>query len=443
MGKLKLFISHSSRLDDVDSQGLPKDFNWTLLEETCNGLKHLYGDRIEILVDQDEQGLYPSCDWNQRLNEWLAECHAAIILFSKRAINTSEWVKKEATILSWRTKIDNNFKLVPVFLSGQAEIDDMKKELWSVLGIDEIQSKRSAATSGDIVQSVRLALGEPDALVQDFPQTPFEKLASNISKILSQETTSETLGVIWEELPDHGFKPVWHPDESTKFATALTRYLIRDGETSLESFRLIIDKLKPNPEKEKALELLKAIRSLWVDAKAAALIPKSSQKDYLVVMNGMFLLWADEDLKTKFYTMERYIERAWPDTDRRKIIPITSTDPDEIRSEIRQACGMKHSPLSPEMVDQMICNDSDNIIIYLDVSEKSGGLPGARQISKLIKLKDSYSKLIIIFAAGESLPLETSEQILAITPELDIDVEAKQFFQEKQARINLESKYGN
>jgi len=70
MAALKLFISHSSRLDDVDAGGLPLQHNWDLLKATCDKLKAHYGDRIEILIDLD---LQTGDTWDRRLNEWLAE----------------------------------------------------------------------------------------------------------------------------------------------------------------------------------------------------------------------------------------------------------------------------------------------------------------------------------------------------------------------------------
>ncbi|MHC4222077.1 MAG: hypothetical protein ACYST9_06615, partial [Planctomycetota bacterium] len=79
MAGLKLFISHSSRLDDVPNKWTSLDCNWKLLEDTCTAIKHKYGDRVDVLVDRD--GLVPGEDWNHQLNLWLSECHVAIIIF--------------------------------------------------------------------------------------------------------------------------------------------------------------------------------------------------------------------------------------------------------------------------------------------------------------------------------------------------------------------------
>ena len=53
MEKLKLFISHSSRLDDVSHDYTSADHNWKLLQDTCNGIREKYGNRVDVLVDRD------------------------------------------------------------------------------------------------------------------------------------------------------------------------------------------------------------------------------------------------------------------------------------------------------------------------------------------------------------------------------------------------------
>ena len=49
MSALKLFVSHSSRLDDVEHKHPDQDHNWRLLGETCKAIKDTYGARVEVL----------------------------------------------------------------------------------------------------------------------------------------------------------------------------------------------------------------------------------------------------------------------------------------------------------------------------------------------------------------------------------------------------------
>lgn len=103
MGRQKrLFISHSSRDEGAKS----------FLKEVCQGLADS-NKGFNVLVDQE--GIPFGADWERYLNEWLAECDAAVILFSADSIQ-SWWVLKEATIVTWRRELNEQFTVVPVLI---------------------------------------------------------------------------------------------------------------------------------------------------------------------------------------------------------------------------------------------------------------------------------------------------------------------------------------
>lgn len=113
----KLFVSHSSEKDDRgELTPAARDF----LLQLCDGL----GAReagFRVLVDHGEaQGradrIPPGADWDRLLDEWMAECHAAVLLLDTRAL-ASPWVRKEAAILTWRWAADPDFLVIPVLLS--------------------------------------------------------------------------------------------------------------------------------------------------------------------------------------------------------------------------------------------------------------------------------------------------------------------------------------
>jgi len=110
---LRLFVSHSSK----------NDASLGLLSKICNKLQN-HDNGCHVLVDKS--GLYPSVDWEQRLDEWLAECHAAVILVTEAALE-SWWVLKEATILKWRWGLDPNFKHLFIVL-----LDGLKQTVFSL-----------------------------------------------------------------------------------------------------------------------------------------------------------------------------------------------------------------------------------------------------------------------------------------------------------------------
>ena len=327
MTAFKLFISHSSRLDEEseDSNNPDKNPNLKLLLDVIKDIKQEYGDAIEVLVDKDKQAIPAGHDWEKRLNEWLAECHAAIILFSKRAIDNSNWVKKEAAILSWRKEIEPDFMLIPICIKGQSTPEDLEAGIFATLRIAKNQAIRHAEDSSHILNEIKQALGNKNDLEKSLKPTPFNELEGVIGELLIRNASSETLEGVWQKLNDHD-KPDWHPDSKVKFANALTRYLLRDSVKCFSHFQMVLDKIRPKVQEEDARQVLECIRSLWVDAKAAGCIPYAKSHKNFLAMNGR---------EFAGYTCKRYSERAWPLTNFYTLVPTTQSEETELIEEIR------------------------------------------------------------------------------------------------------------
>lgn len=96
----------------------------------------LEGMGLDPLVDED---LIAGDAWRAKLHLWLGCCEGAIILFSRDALERSEWVKKEATILSWRKSLHPGLLLVPVRLGDVSE-DELTRGYFASLELGEIQA---------------------------------------------------------------------------------------------------------------------------------------------------------------------------------------------------------------------------------------------------------------------------------------------------------------
>jgi len=438
MSKLKLFISHSSRLDDIEHPHDDDQRNWELLQETRTAIKNRYGHRVEVLVDK--YNLTPGEDWDRELNLWMAECHMAIILFSKRAIEKSNWVAKEASILSWRRSLSSEFKLIPALLDGEVTPEDLQKDFFGVLKIDVPQCIRKVSSAQDVINGI-------DSTIQDLesnhPQTPLEELQAGIAKILEQEPTTNSLS---EALNELGINEVIgaSPDPRKRYADLLARHLINGAEKCFNHFQIGIDKLQPKPLRERANSIYKSIRALWVECSAAGAISNAREHKNPLLLNGLYLSHPgpipDDEGNTKFYTLERYIERSCPTSDLYRIVSAETTlDLEQLQDEIRnQFLSRVYPPtISNQELDNFINNDPNTIILLIRSTTDPSSLPDNRLLPDLRDLHSVYQKLIIVIGVVE--PRNTAPKpIKVIRPTLKPERENKAYLGEMSAHDFLQ-----
>lgn len=460
MTALKLFVSHSSRLDDVEHKHTREDRNWRLLDDTCQAIRLRYGNRVEVLVDKD--GLLPGDDWNHQLNLWLAECHVAIILFSRRAIEKSDWVAKEAAILSWRAELDKDFTLIPVMLDGQSTPADLAKEFFGTLKIDQRQCIRQAQTANDILAGIVQKLGEPADLAGEYPQTPLESLQGGIAKLLSEGTTTASLQ---EALRAVGCAAA-HGGETDprRYADLLARQFLRTGpevasacsSACFRTFKDGLSALRPAPTQERARELFKYIRPLWVEPGDAGSLRCAQGRKIPLALNGHLIGWCDDELKTRCYTLERFIERAWPGSGSDRFLPVPLPEArsvSEVQQEIRRrflgAGDLPPGPNPDEFLDRAVNRDGRTIVLVILAAIDKGGLPDPAFLKDLAGLFEIYDQLILVFDIGADRPMLPGP-IKDAQPRLEdpnalrafLTCEYDAFYDERTTKTYLDQKYG-
>ena len=104
-----IFISHSSREDEAARAIRGR------LCQVLAGEPHSH----QILLD--EEGIRAGNLWRPKLYRWLAECAGAVLLLTEQAL-TSDWVRKEATILLWRHALGSRVIVIPLLI-GVSEQD--------------------------------------------------------------------------------------------------------------------------------------------------------------------------------------------------------------------------------------------------------------------------------------------------------------------------------
>jgi len=394
----KLFVSHSSRTPE----------NLALLQSVCSGLKQ---KGFEVLVDRDGQ-LYPGVDWDLRINEWMAECHAAVILFSTAALRESDWVRKEAAVLSWRRELQTDFTLIPVLLEGITP-EQLDEGLYGVLRIRKDQCIREAGDAQQIIREVAFGLGP----AQGRPATPFERLEAVLNGILESKASPETLEDAWGALSDN-HKPAWQPNSARRFAAALTRFVLRDRQHALEHLQTALDRIRPRIPKEAAEELLKYLACLWVEAEAAGGISAAAYRGGMVGLNGNYL---------PDFTAKRYCERAWPLTDKWQFIPVDvsqRTFP-AICDVIRESFRPKGRSVPDAAIDRRIKQCKTPVLVLIPSASDQTQLPDEALLGKL---RNSYPNFIFMIGTGERIPDWIPGVIQVLTPTLDTQLEEDQLF---------------
>lgn len=442
MSALKLFISHSSRLDDVKHKYTSKDRNWNLLNNTVKAIRKSYGDRLDILVDKD--GLIPGDKWEHKLNLWLAECHVAIILFSERAVEKSDWVKKEAAILSWRAELDPNFLLIPVLLDGETTPENLAEDFFGTLKIDANQCVRGAKTAASIVAALAKTL-KPQSLPSPYP-TPLEIIRTSIAEMLGG-TVSEaalqaaSLALSCDVDPDGRVN-------RNRYSEALARKFfetpLEDTTACFPTFQQGVAPLTHSLANRQAYGLYRHIRSLWVDPRAASCLPLVLQHKSLLGLAGNFATKNCDVLKCKSYTIERHVERAWLGLTPLVRVPMKDVDDvAEARVEIRRCIfgGDAQQPDDEAFLDRLINTKEPRIIIL-----EANAIPGSRAIQEYKRLIADYKRLIVIFAISPvdmTAQLPLSSDIKQVEPSLNPDQEKVAYWLERAAYSFLNEQYRN
>jgi len=448
MAALRIFISHSARPRASEAADAQAQANWRLLQDTREVLAAQHGDAIEILVD--DQDLQPSDCWEQCLDEWLYDCHAAIVLLSRRAVGESNWVRKEATILSWRAAVEPEFALFPVLLDGLTPADLEQDDYFRMLGISRWQFVQAAACAQDILAGVKPRL---DALValKRTSLTPFGRLVTAVEMVLAKEVDEDTLRALWINNHLSDTPPRFTgPDRARCFARGLALYLFSEGEKALERFRDILDALMPRPPRERAEEMFKYIRALWVDIGAAGVIANAKSHGKCLAMNGKLVGMRDEKLKVDRFALDRYLERAWPATDQIDVIQLAfAMDEAEIWQKVRAGFWTGDGIPPEDFIEDRLRNRKEPVIVLLPTL--SGLTPDPLLLLALERRAKKCKSLIFVVDIGEQRPGSLPSDLSPVLPDLSEDAkwerylktEWTQYADELDAVGLINNKYGS
>ncbi|HEX8704520.1 MAG TPA: toll/interleukin-1 receptor domain-containing protein, partial [Myxococcaceae bacterium] len=273
-------ISHSTKPD------APRD------KEYLDTLAAALTPEFDVLLDRTR--LKGGEEWPRELDGYMAECHAAVILLSRNALE-SAWVNKEVAILNWRRSLEPGFLLLPVVMEGVSPQEVREHRRFAAMELRRWQfvPQGSPAEVADrVLERCRSHAPRPNS-------TPLERLVVNLTGMLEDAKQAQLLaaardlGIEVSEGKRRGHEEI---------ANQLARRLASAG---LEELHPLVRALAPVIGEAQTRRLIKYVKSLWVNAEAAGKIPPVAEnldQRRAIGLNG-----------TKLYkfTADNYLDRAY------------------------------------------------------------------------------------------------------------------------------------
>jgi hypothetical protein len=404
---IRVFISHSSGGDPA----------------LVNALRaELEGLGYVVLLDQ--QDITTGSRWRERIHAFLADCHASVILFSRRALEESSWVFKEATVLAWRAALDPSFQLVPILLPGVTAAD-FQASRFGPLALSEIQHQ-AAADAAAIAAIVHGVVGTPAPF-----STPLDVLRVKIADQLAAVGD----GILELACERHLGVARWTPgqDRRRTFADRLSRKILASEGNVLREALVVLDALGADAEvRERVVQVL---APLWVEPDAAGLIPRVAARrvagDSDLALHGNHLAE---------FTAEMYVGRAYPLSRLAKLVMVEDGDAGDFAGHVAErvrAFVRSRLPGSPRrddaFVDGLIRRSPDPFLVLLPrVPPDAGALQSLRGL---------WPNATFIIPADEPLPEDEPlyPGVRYLRPELSLEREQEAYDAYWDARFALSS----
>ncbi|MCB1743275.1 MAG: toll/interleukin-1 receptor domain-containing protein [Gammaproteobacteria bacterium] len=423
MPTCKIFISHSTKTEP----------NLRLLGELVDAIadrviEHA-GDRLSLRTVYDRADLVAGDAWYERISQWMAECHVAVILFSEAALFDSDWVRREAAVLTWRRELQKEFVLLPVLL-GEVRAEALEQGIYGVMRVAANQCIVCDGDAGALADAIVTALTarlEDFAACQAFKaeHASFEPIEGHVCDALAGELTPRQLDTGAERM---GGVPLnWPLDVARRDALRLSRELLKDPGRTLSRLGALAGEL-PALERDVSQRLFQHLRELlmsfWVPADTAARVHTARLGARVLVCNGRYLTEQTPDPELNGFTSHCLLSRAWPlARSWRKIVLARCDDLDSVHAEILShfsACRRKRT-LEDKLAYVRDCGLQ--IVIVLPAAV----LPGQGGDHLLGELLRRYERALFLIDCGERLVQVEDDTLVSLDPPIDPHVEEAQY----------------
>jgi hypothetical protein len=371
----------------------------------------------------DDRHLVPGQDWPKQIHEFMAKCHAAVILLTANAVR-SDWVLKEATILAWRASIDESFR---VFLIHAADVTQamLEEERFKPLFLDNIQKIKydTPAVSGSLDLEGAARQIRDVITSRQVSETAFERLVGGLSDLFAK-VGNNTLLHVAEKMR---LEPcAWRPDRERRAQCVeeIARRIVCESLGQYAGIHELVDDLSATTPVETLKQILAIVAPTWVDVAAAGRLPLlATRPQRAAVINGT---------RVGEFTAEMYVRRAHPLSNKHRVIQAVggfAGDPaDHYTKEI---CGLVRKRENRTETDEAM-------ITYINARRQNlyvllpPPLPPSEALSKLL---DRFPRLSFILWSGEKLEHDVNRSDVDwLVPEVDLDREERELDSYRDAR---------
>lgn len=371
MYRPKVFLSHSTK-GDPDAAAMRRHLESEL---TARGW--------DVLVDED--GLRGGEEWRGVLYHWIADCDAAVVLMSDKAL-ASAWVRREINLLLWRRALGSPLTIVPAELSPTA--DTGAPELKDLRELQFVPTAEPAMFAAAI--AARLPdLSSPVVETSDRMRLWLVDVVSCLREVTEHEPLRAAARALDAHQEDWHFPSI---DEGQRF---LAHLLL--GPTHVGRIHTAIEHVA-RPASGKLKQLVGLVTPAWVDGEAArALLP--DQRQTCAVLNAEFT-----------ETAEQYVRRAACCALNYRTAQVGVVTGENLEAELLRDCEQAVRDLADLLPDDELTDDItplENQVCFLLVHLNEAALASVANV--VLRLQTRFAWLNVIVLTGKSADV-TGEQ---------------------------------
>jgi TIR domain len=403
-----VFISHSSKdraLTEQVCAAIGPYLHPAVQEDVPPGAFRSMVD-YELVVDFDK--LQDGSPWPDQLHEWLARCHAGLILLTPDAVR-SPWVLKETTILSWRHSRDpENFRL---FVVKHPDVDDamLKAAKFAPLDLRKEQWIRTLDAAQIATRVVDRLGAEPP------PRTPYDELVGKLTDLLDDVKEGTRRNVADEVCVD---PHAWRSDRDTtaQYCEAIARRLLNGSLGRLDGVGGLMKALVDTTPVETLEGIFQLVAPYWVDTAAAGVLPlvAAAEPRGVAAMNGA---------RVPIYTARMYATRAHMSALTYIYIPVPGAHAgdavaDTTREIVARISRLRNRTMSEaEVIDDLSFSELPIYVV----------LPQVPVADDLNALRSRFRTVTFVVSTGERLDHDLDVAgARFVEPEIDITFENAQ-----------------